>query len=202
MQIQKNSRQMPKTQKIISEKYYSDILYAYFQGISLRNETTNIRWFPKSMVNFSNLESVIGISRQTISKKFKKLVELGLIAYQEEEDIYILPNLNAADAFLIPFDTLRKMTNTLNENTISTYIYLINRYIANNEQSFDFTLAGIKEFLGLGTKSNSNNYIIIDILEVLSLLGLISYNLTTKRQGQSTEIKTYYHLNNISLTCK
>jgi hypothetical protein len=43
-------------------------------------------------------------------------------------------------ATLIENGTLRMMISALNENTINIYIYLLNRFLANDEQSFEFTL--------------------------------------------------------------
>lgn len=103
-------------------------------------------------------------------------------------------------AFLIPQDTLRQMVSTLNENTINTYVYLANRFIANGEKPFDFTIVSVKEFCGLGTKSSSNNYIITDILHILSLLGLIKYSLTDIIENNV--IKTYYKLESVSNVVK
>jgi len=44
--------------------------------------------------------------------------------------------LPADVAALIPEKTLNLLVNALNDNSISTYIYLLRRYIANNERPF------------------------------------------------------------------
>jgi hypothetical protein len=72
------------------------------------------------------------------------------------------------------------LTSAFNENAINIYIYLFNRYIANKEIGFEFTINTLKEYCGLGTNTHCNNYIIQDILEVLALAGLIKYETETK----------------------
>ena len=37
---------------------------------------------------------------------------------------------------LIPYDTLKILTDALNENSISVYVYLFTRYYRNNCQPF------------------------------------------------------------------
>lgn len=199
MTIQPNSRQVPKQHNLIIEKYYSDVLYSHLQVISQKTNT-NIRYITKKDANFSQLGVALNLSRQTVSKRFNKLIELGLIIPDEEKNIFILTKLNAEAAFLIPQDTLRQMVSTLNENTINTYVYLANRFIANGEKPFDFTIVSVKEFCGLGTKSSSNNYIVTDILHILSLLGLIKYSLIDIIENNN--IKTYYKLESVSNVVK
>ena len=76
---------------------------------------------------------------------------------------------------MIPYETLRKLNNSLNHNAISLFVYLLKRYIANNEQEYVVTMAQMKNFIGIATTTTSNNDVIIDILEVLKLLGLVDY---------------------------
>ena len=78
MEIKNNSRQIPKTKEICSNKKYYDVLYAYLQCISEKNFEGK-RIFSKKEINFSKLGNVFNLSRQTISTKFKNLKELGLI---------------------------------------------------------------------------------------------------------------------------
>jgi len=44
----------------------------------------------------------------------------------------VLVNLDINEIALIPKDTLELMVDTLKEHTISIYVYLLSRYIANN----------------------------------------------------------------------
>lgn len=52
------------------------------------------------------------------------------------KDNYKLVELNANLASLVPYNTLKLITDTLNENSISTYIYLLNCYYANDCRPF------------------------------------------------------------------
>ena len=198
MQFEKNSRQVPKIKEVLSEKYYSDILYCHLQVISERNEDKVSRDVSKKDINFSKLAEELGMTRQTISKKFKKLIELGLLV--EEGDKYNLVVLETNQVFFVPQETLRKMVSCFNERTISIYVYLANRYYANQDKGFDFNITGLKELTGLGTKTNNNNYIITDILEFLQKLGLIKYGKKTGHDEHG-QIKTVYSLESLTLTC-
>lgn len=63
LKIQPNSRQVPKTKDICANKKYYDILYAYLQCISVRDELTGIRYFTKKDINFSKLGDMFNLSR-------------------------------------------------------------------------------------------------------------------------------------------
>lgn len=200
MKIEKNSRQVPKTREIIAEKYYSDVLYSHFQVISERwPDSDDKRFVPAKRINYSALGKELGISRQTIARRFDKLVELSLIYPAENGDVVLAP-LPREEAFLIPFETLRKLVNALSEKAISVYVYLINRFYANKEQPFNFTLTALKDFCGLSTKVTTNNYIITDILEVLKKLELIEYTCTTQAKNEKGQYQTNYTLLNAKTT--
>jgi predicted ATP-grasp superfamily ATP-dependent carboligase len=52
-------------------------------------------------------------------------------------------------------------------------VYLLKRFIANNEKEYPVTMAQMKNFIGIASNTTSNNEVINDILEVLELLGLV-----------------------------
>ena len=195
LEIQKNSRQVPKDKTICANKKYYDILYAYLQCISQRDEKTDMRYFYKSDINFSKLAKMFNLSRQTVSTKFKNLKELNLIE-EVDDKTYSLIILSSDVASLIPYETLKILKDALSENSISTYIYLLNRYFANDGKSFQFTLDQVKSYIGISTSTRSNNDIITNILYVLEKLGLIKYSLTTMSQDTDTfqNVKTIYQL--------
>ena len=135
------------------------------------------------------------MSRQTISTKFKNLKELGLIK-ERDKDSYEIVILDNDLAALIPYDTLKVITDTLNENSISTYVYLLNRYYRNGQKPFQFTLEQIKNQIGICSTTRSNDNIVTNILFVLSRIGLINYSLTSIQQETDSfqNIKTIYQL--------
>ena len=194
LRIQPNSRQIPKAKGICSDKKYYDILYAYLQCISIRDEVRGIRYVNKKDINFSKLGEMFNLSRQTVSTKFKNLKELGLVI--EDGSIYKLVELSADLASLVPYNTLKLITDTLSEHAISTYIYFLNCYYANHNQPFQFTLDQVKTYIGISTNTRSNNDTITNILYVLDKIGLIKYSLTTLKQETDTfqNIKTIYQL--------
>jgi hypothetical protein len=96
----------------------------------------------------------------------------------------------------VPYNTLKLITDTLNENSISAYIYLLNCYYSNNCRPFQFTLDQIKSYIGISTSTRSNNDIITNILYVLEKIGLIKYSLSTMKQEADSfqNVKTIYQL--------
>lgn len=130
------------------------------------------------------------ITRQTASTRFKKLLNTGLVL--DCGDYYELVTLPNNEAFLISLTTLRKLTSAVKDKTISIYVYLLNRYFANKEASFEFTLTTLKEYVGMSTNCHTNNYIVTDILSILQALGLIDYAVNT--YSENGVIKTKYTL--------
>lgn len=184
---------MPKQEEYTANKAYSDIVYGWLQVHSEWDREQGIRWVDKKTVNYSAMADQLGLTRQTVSTKFKRLLDkdkagLGLVTFNTELNRYELVQLSADMATLIENGTLRMMISALNENTINIYIYLLNRFLANDEQSFEFTLDQCKAFIGKGVGSHSNNYIVTDILCILSKLGLLKYELVSK------SVKTVYRV--------
>ena len=192
-----NMRQIPKTKEYCANKEYYDILYGYLQQQSQweQKKNNNRRYVNKKLINFSQLGRQLGISRQTVSNKFKKLIKLGLVI-DEPGDKYYLTPLSADIASLIPNPTLKLITDTLNEYSISVYVYLLMRYIANNEEIFQFKLSDVKKHIGICSTTRSNDEIITNILFVLQKIGLIKYRLTTLQQENVDykDVKTIYQL--------
>ena len=138
---------------------------------------------------------MFNLSRQTISTRFKNLKELGLIR-EVDDETYELIVLEKDIASLVPHNTLKLITDTLSNNSISVYIYLFNRYYANDCKSFQFTLEQIKNHIGICSSTRSNDDIVTNILFVLEKIGLIKYSLTTVKQESDTfqNVKTIYQL--------
>ncbi len=174
--IQSNSRQIPDTKKYTADKKYNDLLYGILQQESVLLDGG--RYVEKKLINYVALGEKMKISRQTASTRFKDLLKIGLV---EEDPVrpkyYRLNYLDKADAALIPLDTLEMLTDTLGQYTISIYVYLLNRYIANKEQSFIVTMNQMKSFIGIAATTTSNNHVINNILYVLQELHFIEYKL-------------------------
>lgn len=127
------TRQVPKTIEICSNKKYHDIFYSYLQEISEWDGVKgHPRYIKKKQINYSNIANVLGLSRQTVSTKFKNLQTMGLIT-QIDNDTYELSILSQDVAALIPYKTLKLLVDALSENSISVYIYLLRKYLANKE---------------------------------------------------------------------
>lgn len=176
-------RQVPKNLSVTSNPLYTDTLYGYLQANCEIEGSDKLKLFPKEKLNYTKIGAALGLTRQTIAKKFKNLLDMGLV--QERVDGYELITLQSNDAFLVSLSTLRKLVSAMKERTISCYVYLLNRYIANGEKPFIFTIDQLKIVNGMGTKTTSNNYIITDILDVLKATGLIFYSCSTERSGKT-----------------
>ena len=109
---------------------------------------------------------------------------------------YYLSILPSDVAALIPQPTLKLLVDTLSENSISTYIFLLRKYMANHEKSFTFTLNEAKLHIGICATTRSNDDVIMNILFVLQKIGLIQYSLTTFQQDnvQYKDVKTIYQI--------
>ena len=197
MQIEKNSRQMPSTSSVAREKDYCDLLYAWLQCNSERENMNDVvRRIHKSKIKWVSFEKDFTrtlsdgtvdkvMSRKTIAKYFKHLEDKGLIKLNEENDYYYLTVLDSTEANLIEYNTLSKLMNVLQKNSISVYIYLFNRYYANGKSSFIATIKQIKDFIGIATTTTSNNIIIDDTLDILKRLGLLEYGLVNGEDNKT-----------------
>lgn len=177
---------MPTSSKIISDKKYCDLLYAWLQCNSERISIDNpgrrihkglIKWVAIerdfTRVDIEGNEEKV-MTRKTIANYFKFLEDQGYITL-EEDGYYYLTVLDREMANLVEYNTLIKLMNVIQKDGINVYIYLLNRYIANGEQPFIATLNQIKERIGLATNTSSNNCKVGDILDILKRLGLLNY---------------------------
>lgn len=194
MEIQANSRQIPKVQEICADKRYSDVLYTYLQSISEKRDS-NTRVVAKEEVNFSKLANKFNLTRQTLSKKMKMLIETGLVSFDDGEKVYKLSILENKRAALIPYETTKLLSDSLSEHAISTYVYLLNRYYAEGKP-YVFTYEQIKRFIGISTATRSNDDTISNILFVLQKIGLIKYSMKAQTQEDTSfkNIKTIYQI--------
>ena len=196
MEIKKNSRQMPSASMIVREKDYCDLLYAWLQCNSEREnvmssqrrlEKKSVKWtvierdFTRTLMD-GTTEKVM--SRKTIAKYFEHLLKKGLITDKGDE-YYYLTVLDASEANLIECNTLSKLMNVLQKNSISIYNYLFNRYCANGYQPFIATLKQIKDFIGIATSTTSNNIIVNDTIDILKRLGLLDVKLITTEDNKT-----------------
>lgn len=200
MQIKKDSRQMPKRQEYMANKMYSDVVYGWLQVNSERDPELNVRWVDRKKVNFSKMAKELNLSRQTVSLRFKRLLDsyedkgeqkqgLGLVKLNKDLDRYELLLLEPAMAMLIESATLQSLVAALSDNAINVFIYLLCRFLANGEKGFEFTLQQVKIAIGMATNTRSNNHVIVDILDILRRLGLIDFELIEHQDSSIYKIK-------------
>ena len=193
-----NERQIPKTKEYFCNPLYWDIIYAYIQ---VNSEWDGVvghpRIFPKKKVNFTKIGEYLGLTRQTVSKRFQDLENgqknkegLNLITKLENGD-YEIAILDNTVATLINNDTLRVLTSACNDYTISIYVYLYGRWMAQNQQEFKFTYEQLKQIINIGNKSSSNDYIIKDILNLLIMMELVTLKCSNEL-NENGGFKTVY----------
>lgn len=200
MEIRKNSRQIPSVPTITREKDYCDLLYAWLQCHSERiTMDSEGRRINKSLIKWTAIEKDFirtlsdgttekVMSRKTIAKYFKYLEDKGLIQLQDD-GYYYLTILDATEANLIEYNTLSKLINVLQKNSLSIYVYLFNRYYANGFQPFIATIKQIKEFIGIATTTTSNNIIVDDTIDILKRLGLLDYRIKVEENKSYLEFQ-------------
>lgn len=193
LKIQPDSRQVPSVERYTADKKYHDLMYGVLQELSYGEKTpgdeTIIRYVNKKDFSFESLGEKVGLKRVTASKYFKNLIALDLVEEDKDNKRYKLFPLDKSIATLIPFETLRKLNNSLNHNAISIYVYMLKRYIAAGEKEFCYTRNQLKSFCGMATDTNGNDEVISDILQVLELLGLIE-----RKYVQTEENKTLTYI--------
>lgn len=201
MRIVDNSRQIPKTKNYIANSNYCDYLYGYLQAMSNWDGVIgHPRYVYKKSINYSRIAADLNKSRQTISKKFKLMIEgdaengmLPLIRLSEDGQRYQLIYLEGNLAMLVPQNTLQVLVSALSENSISLYVYLLNRYIANKENKFQFSFTQLKNAVGLCANSHGNNGAIVSILFVLKRIGLLDYK-EVKMVAETGLIRTEHYV--------
>lgn len=198
LKIQDNSRQIPNVKQYTSHGLYHDLLYGYLQSISHWDGVVgHKRYVWKNAINFSQIAKIIGVSRQTVSKKFHFLLNGDqnmppLLQLNQDGTRYQLINLQKSIAMLVAEDTLELLLNTLKQDVISVYVYLLNRYIASFENSFQFTIPELRLVTGY-KPGNRHNDKFRHILFVLQKIGLLKYELRDEFD-QSEGIKKCYYV--------
>lgn len=164
---------MPKKSDIVSNKGYCDLVYSWFQCNSEFDSENNVRFVCKDQVKYTSISEELGMDRRTVRRYVDKLFAMDLL--YEDSGKFILKPLENTVATLVPYLTLRKIQNSLHKNSINIFVYLLNRFVANSEQPYFVTYSELKKYIGISTATSSNNVVVSDILEILSLLNLIEY---------------------------
>ena len=177
----KDFRQVVSDKSITSSKSFNDFLYGWLVLNSVEENEERFIW-KKSFV-FSKMEEIMGMTRKTLMKYFAYLIEVGLVA--EDEDKWILTDLGN-DGFWIETEILERLVNTKKRYAISAYVYLRKgRWLLakKGKEKVPITLGQVKEYIGITNNSKGNNYIVTDLFEEYRVLGLLKYELVKGREG-------------------
>lgn len=83
---------------------------------------------------------------------------------------------------------MQLLLDTVQEDVISTYVYLYNRYYAGYQQEFQFSFVELRSVLGKSTKNRENERY-NNILRILQKIGLLEYEKITCKDSDG-QIKT------------
>ena len=181
-------RQVVSDRSITSSKSFNDFLYAW---IVLHSEEENgERYIWKRDFVFSKLEAELGMTRKTAKNYFDNLVELGLVA--DIEDKWVLADLGV-DGFKIEQHILERLVSMKTRYAVSLYVYLVRGYYVAGQTQLVILLDNVKDYLGLGKNTRSNNYIITDLFEDFRTMGLLNCVLNFDNKT----VKQYYTLTGI-----
>ena len=86
----------------MADRNYCDLVYAWFQCKSDWDRSVSYK-----VATFVNIGNETGMDRRSASKYVKQLVKMGLLEEDDKRKVYILKELQASSAMLVPFTTLR-----------------------------------------------------------------------------------------------
>ena len=112
----------------MQDKNYCDLVYSWLQCAS--ELVCGERIIEKSKLCYSAMGEELGMDRRTVSRYVKQLIAMGLIEREECGDYKVL-RLAAEKAALVPFNTLRQIVNSLHRNSVTIFVYLLERFVAN-----------------------------------------------------------------------
>ena len=188
-----NLRRFPSDTSDLKNNKYMDILYGTLQMLSEWDEEQDTRFVrikgPKKVTK-TQLSNFSNMSRPTVDSHLKKLAEGNYIKIEEEK--IILPKVGKY-YFLIPYETLRYMSNTFKPNVIKVYTYLGRMweyYVKDKKgsQLVIFTENVLLEEIGYNPTVPENHIMIRDILMNLTNNGLIYFSKSFTKMGNEVYI--------------
>ena len=187
----KDYRQVVSDRSITSSKSFNDFLYGWLVVHS--EEGQEGRFVLKRSFVFSKMENELGMTRKTLAKYFDYLVEVGLVI--EVGDKWVLVDLKDK-GFWVETEILKRLVELRRRYVISTYVYLVKGYWASGKTQLIILLKNIKEYMGIGVNTDSNNYLITDLFETFREMGLLNCQLWY----DSDTGKRFYKLSGVGKT--
>lgn len=189
-------RIIPLDKEFMCDKKTHDKVYAYLQLNSyLTKDKKRFVYYTKETevksIHSAIVRKVISengkekddISLATVRNTIKLYKQIGLIYDDIITDLYgnnvkvMILSQNFTYFSLIPYDTLKFLVDTSNENVIKVYAYLLNKfqYKQKEKQQYIFNLKELCAAVGYSAKSE-NTTTMRNILKSLQNNNLIKYN--------------------------
>lgn len=165
----------PDGERELKNLKYGDVIYAWLLIHSVYSESTDCFFVNKKVCAFTNIAKDIGRSRQTVSKRIKELLKIGMIKEDMENGGYLIPtfiNFQRIDCEVIYKLIFLSSTDSQKEELIKTFVWLRRRFLDDNKKISYTDL--IKAFgHSRGNEETYDRY--KDILTTLQDAGLIKF---------------------------
>lgn len=192
----KNKRYFPLDKLYLKKMEYC--IYGALQYYSERNCTEIERYVYKRKISFSKLEKELGITRKTISKRIKDMIEEGLIDFKilnNGESVYYLPCKDTKYLLLnLDFKDIKKLVFGTNDNVFRVYLLLKHRAeylksIGKKAINMEIDQTFICQQIGL---SKNSRRLILTYIETLKDLGFLSIKMETISSKSIVKTKYLY----------
>ena len=121
-----------------------------------------------------------------------------LIKFNNLKNRYELISLSKEDAILLPNEMIKEICKLKKERVLSVVAFLSNCFSQAQTLPCRIFISKLKEFLGLSiTNRSASNKIVVEILELLRELDYIDYEVETRKNKESGDVRVCYQLNKI-----
>ena len=174
-----NPRRIP-VEGIFLHYSIDDIVYGYLQASASYNPNTNLIYIKKrDMTGIKRmLKTVVGCSSaSTVANKINRLLDEGLLAYDEKTELYTFPYNRDEKYKIVSSEMLFRLTTVYKPMVVKIFIYLLDKYEWKKSinDRYCFTISELSSMMGYAKSSRSQEEAIRAILENLRDVGYIDY---------------------------
>ena len=167
----------------LSNKNINYCLYCALQHYSERNINETDRYIYRKKINNTELAKELSMSRTTLIKKTKALIDNELIRdviLDNRDEVYYLPCKSNKYLLLdLTDNSMRDLINSNNPNAMKVYLYLKARsdmFKLQNKKNCNMEVEQCFLCKEIGLSQNSRN-LLPDYLKLLKDLGLVEYKI-------------------------